>query len=65
MEIKNTSDEVKLDANILWSNKLQGDPRKESKQTPKGELSLTLNKAYKSPAKEEQRFEVENVEKML
>jgi len=48
MEIKNTSDE--------------DGPAKESKQTPKGELSLTLNKAYKSPTKEQQRFEVKTPE---
>ena len=59
MEIKNTSDEVRKIVSENLILKLQQDePRKESKQTPKAELNLTLNKAYKSPTKEQQRFEV-------
>ena len=65
MEIKNTSDEVrKKHEHKTWLQKTtQDEPvAKESKQTPKGELSLTLNKAYKSPTKEQQRFEVKHLD---
>ena len=38
--------------------KLQEEPNKEINSTPKDELSLTLNKAYKSPSQEQHKVEV-------
>ena len=38
--------------------KLQEKPNKATRPTAKGELNLTLNKAYKSPSEERQKVEV-------
>ena len=43
---------AKLDA------KLQDKPNTETRPTSKGELNLTLNKAYKSPSEEQRNIEV-------
>ena len=43
---------AKLDA------KLQDKPNTETRPTSKGELNLTLNKAYKSPSEERHKVEV-------
>ena len=43
---------AKLDA------KLQDKPNTETRPTSKGELNLTLNKAYKSPSEEQRKVEV-------
>ena len=38
--------------------KLQEKPNKATRPTAKGELNLTLNKAYKSPSEEQRNIEV-------